>query len=111
VPTEFRDRLPCRPAEAVASTLYFSAAELLTNVARHAGASTACLSLAGDDGRVVLTVTDDGRGGARVRSGGTGLAGLRRRAEALDGSLTVDSRDGGPTTVTVTLPSSPPPGG
>jgi signal transduction histidine kinase len=104
VPTEFRDRLESRPAEAVASTLYFSAAELLTNVARHAGASAACLSLTEDDGRVVLTVTDDGRGGARVRSGGTGLAGLRRRAEALDGSLTVDSRDGGPTTVTVTLP-------
>jgi signal transduction histidine kinase len=104
VPTEFCDRLRSRPSEAVASTLYFTAAELLTNVARHAGASAARLTLAEDDGRLVLTVADDGRGGAQVRPGGTGLAGLRRRAEALDGSLTVDSTDGGPTTVTVTLP-------
>ena len=104
VPTEFRDELRSRPAEAVAGTLYFTAAELLTNVARHARATSACLHLAESGDSVVLAVSDDGRGGAQVGAGGTGLAGLRRRAEALDGSLAVDSRDGGPTTVTVTLP-------
>jgi signal transduction histidine kinase len=104
VPTAFRDELRSRPAEAVAGTLYFTAAELLTNVARHARATSACLHLAEFGDRIVLAVSDDGRGGAQVGAGGSGLAGLRRRAEALDGSLTVDSRDGGPTTVTVTLP-------
>jgi signal transduction histidine kinase len=104
VPTEFCDQLRSRLSAAVASTLYFSAAELLTNVARHARASAACVRLVEADGRIALTVSDDGCGGAQAGPVGTGLAGLRRRAEALDGSLTIDSRDGGPTTVTVTLP-------
>jgi signal transduction histidine kinase len=49
-------------------------------------------------------VTDDGRGGATLDGGGTGLAGLARRAAALDGTLRVDSPPGGPTAVTMTLP-------
>jgi signal transduction histidine kinase len=104
VPTEFRNQLRSRPSDAVATTLYFTAAELLTNVARHARASAACVSVAEVDGGIALAVSDDGCGGARARAGGTGLTGLRRRAEALDGFLTIDSPDGGPTTVTVVLP-------
>jgi signal transduction histidine kinase len=104
VPTEFRDQLRSRPSDAVATTLYFSAAELLTNVVRHARATSACVSLTELEGRIALAVSDDGCGGARDCAGGTGLAGLRRRAEALDGVLAIDSRDGGPTTVTVLLP-------
>jgi signal transduction histidine kinase len=104
VPTEFRDHLKSRPSDAVATTLYFSAAELLTNVVRHARATSACVRLSEVDGQIALAVSDDGCGGAQDGTSGTGLAGLRRRAEALDGVLTIDSRDGGPTTVTVLLP-------
>jgi signal transduction histidine kinase len=104
VPAEVTVSLDARPPDATASALYFAVAELLTNVARHAGAGRVRIGLRTDDARLRLTVTDDGRGGAVLDSTGTGLAGLARRASALDGSLTVDSPPGGPTTVTMTLP-------
>lgn len=49
-----------------------------------------------------LSVTDDGRGGAKPN--GTGLLGMRRRVEALDGTLSVISPPGGPTTISAQLP-------
>jgi len=110
VPAEVTVSLPERPPDATASALYFAVAELLTNVARHAGATRVRIDLRAEDHRLRLTVTDDGRGGAapdgpaRPDASGTGLAGLARRAAALDGSLTVDSPPGGPTTVTMILP-------
>jgi signal transduction histidine kinase len=104
VPVETAVELAREPPEATASTLYFSVAELLTNVARHAGASRARLRLAEEEHAFRLEVADDGRGGATLRSGGTGLAGLARRAAALDGALRVDSPPGGPTAVTMMLP-------
>ncbi|MEU4215510.1 sensor domain-containing protein [Actinoplanes sp. NPDC026623] len=104
VPAEVTVVLAARPPDATASALYFAVAELLTNVARHAQASRVRVGLRTDDGLLLLTVTDDGRGGATLASSGTGLAGLARRASALDGSLAVDSPQGGPTTVTMTLP-------
>jgi O-6-methylguanine DNA methyltransferase len=54
----------------------------------------------------VLSVSDDGRGGAD-EAGGSGLSGLRHRARAVDGTLTVTSPPGGPTTVSVELPLHP----
>ncbi|GID92927.1 sensor histidine kinase [Amorphoplanes digitatis] len=104
VPAEVTVALDARPPDATASALYFAVAELLTNVARHAHAGRVRIDLRTDGSRLRLTVTDDGRGGARIDSTGTGLAGLARRASALDGALTVDSPPGGPTTVTMTLP-------
>jgi signal transduction histidine kinase len=53
-----------------------------------------------------VEIRDDGSGGATVTPGG-GLAGLRDRVEALDGSLTVASPPGGPTVVRVELPTGP----
>jgi signal transduction histidine kinase len=105
VPVDLHVDLTGRPGDAAASALYFTAAELLTNVARHSGATRAAVSLHEAGGTVRLSVRDDGRGGART-GGGTGLAGLARRATALDGSFTVDSPAGGPTTVTMILPVS-----
>ena len=103
VPTEFRDSLVGRPGDPVAQALYFAAAELLTNVARHADASRVVLSVCERAGSVVLAVEDDGRGGAdAVR--GSGLAGLRRRAEAFDGRLEIRSPVGGPTSVVMSVP-------
>ena len=63
-------------------------------------------------GRLLVTVTDDGVGGAdavvaaagAVGAGGSGLSGIRRRVEAHDGSFALTSPPGGPTTVEVELP-------
>jgi signal transduction histidine kinase len=104
VPVESAVELDSQPPPATASTLYFSLAELLTNVTRHAGATRATLRLAEEPDCFRLEVTDDGRGGATLDGAGTGLAGLARRAAALDGTLRVDSPRGGPTAVTMTLP-------
>ncbi|WGX97579.1 sensor domain-containing protein [Nocardioides sp. L-11A] len=92
-------RLPA-PVEAAA---YFVVSEALTNVARHAGARTVGVAgwLAGDD--LVVTVTDDGVGGARIGAG-TGLAGLVTRLDALGGTLGVRSPEGGPTEVRMECP-------
>lgn len=87
---------------------YYCVAELLTNVAKHAQASGAYVTLAADDGMLRIRVRDDGVGGSAVTSpgheGGTGLAGLRQRLAAVDGVLGIDSPAGGPTVVDVTLP-------
>jgi signal transduction histidine kinase len=108
VPVDATVELTTRPPDATASTLYFSVAELLTNVARHAGATRVRLWLVDDERGFRLTVTDDGRGGATAHGTGTGtgtgLAGLARRAAALDGTLDVSSPPGGPTVVTMTVP-------
>jgi signal transduction histidine kinase len=104
VPVEVRVDLPDRPPPATESALYFSAAELLANVARHAGASRARLELRAAGGALLLAVTDDGHGGAVLTGAGSGLRGLAQRVASVDGSLRVDSPPGGPTTVTVELP-------
>lgn len=103
-PTRFRDELHARVSDATATTLYFTAAELLTNVARHAEASQVDIRLAETGDTIVLAVRDDGCGGARPSNPQSGLAGLERRARSLGGELSVESPDGGPTTITMTLP-------
>ncbi|WP_426512531.1 histidine kinase [Dactylosporangium sp. McL0621] len=95
--------LPGRPAPPLESAVYFAAAELLTNVAKHARAGTAEMRLIHSGGTLRLAVTDDGIGGADP-AGGTGLAGVRRRLRPFDGTLTVDSPPGGPTTATLEVP-------
>ncbi|MFH8381339.1 sensor histidine kinase [Kitasatospora sp. NPDC018058] len=103
VPVTVRLDLRERPEEVIEHAVYFCAAELLTNVAKHSGADTAELTASAAGGRVRLTVRDDGRGGAAIGAG-TGLAGLIERLAAVDGMLRVDSPPGGPTTVTAELP-------
>jgi signal transduction histidine kinase len=91
---------------------YFVVSEALTNVARHSQAGRARVVLARDGELLTVRVHDDGLGGADFGSGtssgagsGTGLVGLRERAEAAGGSLTVASPPGGPTTVGLLLPA------
>jgi signal transduction histidine kinase len=93
-------RRPERNQEAVA---YFAAAEAITNLAKHATASQARLEISDAGGQLMVQVSDDGRGGALVMPGG-GLAGIAGRLAAVDGSLSVDSPPGGPTTVTAVIP-------
>jgi signal transduction histidine kinase len=83
--------------------VYFAAAEALTNVTKHSGASRAWVRFRHTGGVLRLTVGDDGCGGAR-RAGGTGLRGIENRLSAFDGSLRVSSPPAGPTELTMELP-------
>jgi signal transduction histidine kinase len=103
IPTQLTCRLPARPAPAIEAIAYFCAAELLANVAKHSAASTIRIDLSERAGRLMLTVADDGRGGADPARG-SGLAGLAQRAAVVDGSLTITSPPSGPTRVTVEMP-------
>ncbi|GAA4615573.1 sensor domain-containing protein [Actinoallomurus liliacearum] len=105
VPAGLRLDLRERPDPAIERVVYFCAAELLTNVARHSGADTATVEVVAAHGRVRLVVTDDGRGGA-FPDGGSGLTGLGRRVEAVGGTIRIISPEGGPTTVVADLPST-----
>lgn len=127
VPVELRVHLPQRPNPAIEAIAYFSVAELLTNVVKHSGANAAWVAVApAGASSIAVTVRDNGHGGAREpvmpaatatsvdrdapteRLVGGGLTGLAARARAVDGSLTVDSPPGGPTVVTLTLPTAGP---
>jgi signal transduction histidine kinase len=111
--------LPGRLEPAVESAAYFAVSELLTNVAKHAHASSVRVDLWHRDRRLRVTCADDGRGGAVVgpadavpgspapspaRPGGSGLAGIERRIAAFDGIMAVHSPAGGPTTITLEIP-------
>ncbi len=92
---------------------YFCVSELLTNVAKHAGARRARVRLALDHAlappALVIEVEDDGVGGADPQRG-SGLNGLRQRVLSVDGSIRLDSPAGGPTRVQILLPARPVPG-
>jgi signal transduction histidine kinase len=94
-------RLRERPSPEAEAAVYFVVAEALTNVLKHAPGAAVRIGLAAIDDRVVATVADDGPGGADPA--GTGLLGLRRRVEALDGRL--DVQDAGGTTIRAEVPA------
>jgi len=87
----------------VASAVYFSVAEALTNATKHAGARTVRIHLSHAAGTLRAQVTDDGAGGADPGAG-TGLAGVERRLATFDGILAVSSPPGGPTIVAIEVP-------
>jgi signal transduction histidine kinase len=87
----------------IEGAFYYTAAEALTNVVKHAGAGRVHVRVRCVDGFARLRVDDDGCGGARL-AGGTGLAGLRDRARALGGELCVGDGESGGTRVVVTIP-------
>jgi signal transduction histidine kinase len=102
-PVRLLVELSARPAPAVEAVAYFVVSEALANIAKHARASRAEVSVRQSGPRITITVTDDGIGGADPAKG-TGLAGLRQRAASVDGTLTMTSPLGGPTVLTVELP-------
>jgi two-component system sensor histidine kinase UhpB len=78
--------------------IYRVAQEALTNVARHSGAGEAELSLRPDNGRVVLTVSDEGRGIDRDWTPGSGVRGMLERAALVGAALRIHNRNPGPGT-------------
>ena len=104
LPVELVIDLPERPSAAIETIAYFCAAELLTNVTKHSGARHAMLEAVHVPGLLRVRVSDDGAGGARVEAHG-GLAGLAERVKTVDGRLQLSSPPGGPTVITIELPS------
>jgi signal transduction histidine kinase len=103
-PVELQISVPAgRPVEPAETAAYFVVAEALTNARKHAGASRISVHVWVSEGRLIAEVEDDGVGGADP-SGGSGLAGLRKRVAALDGVLVVTSPAGGPTRVRAEIP-------
>jgi signal transduction histidine kinase len=105
-----RSRLPTkvestaeRFEDRVETAAYFVASEALANAAKHAAASSVMISASRRNGTLVVSVRDDGCGGAAA-SEGTGLAGLADRVAALGGTLQIDSPAGAGTDVTAELP-------
>ncbi|MGH8893352.1 MAG: sensor histidine kinase [Actinomycetes bacterium] len=103
VPVRLDVDLDREPPATVAAAAYFAVAEALTNVAKHASAEHAGITLAQSDGALHVAVTDDGRGGAEA-AGGTGLRGIADRVAAAGGSVEVHSPVGGGTLVRLRLP-------
>ncbi|MGV9381342.1 histidine kinase [Nonomuraea sp. NPDC003707] len=92
-----------RATPTIEAVAFFIVSEALTNIAKHAAATKAEVSVRRERERLYVLVYDDGCGGARL-DGGTGLRGLAQRIDAVDGSLRLSSPLGGPTTIEVDLP-------
>ncbi|MDQ0646496.1 signal transduction histidine kinase [Microbacterium natoriense] len=92
-----------RVPAAVESASYFVVAEALTNISKHSRATRAVVRVTREGDRLRIAVEDDGVGGAIERPGG-GFAGIRRRLEAFEGAMSLDSPVGGPTSLRTELP-------
>jgi signal transduction histidine kinase len=92
-------RLPV-PVETAA---YYFVTEAISNAAKHTVATRLTVRAGVTNAVLDVLATDDGQGGADA-SGGTGLRGLTERAATLGGRFTIDSPDGGPTTLRMTMP-------
>jgi signal transduction histidine kinase len=103
IPAGLRVSIPVRPTPAIETIAYFCAAELLANAAKHSSANRIEIRATGREEVLLLSVTDDGAGGADPARG-SGLSGLAQRVAVVDGGLTIASPAGGPTQITVELP-------
>ena len=103
IPVELEADIEGRLPEQVEVAAYYVVSEALTNAAKHAGASVANVDVGVRNGRLWLSIRDDGRGGATTRKG-SGLVGLQDRVEALGGTIRVDSPPGKGTALAVALP-------
>jgi signal transduction histidine kinase len=98
------ERAGDRPPPAIERTAWRVAELAIDNATRHAGASDITVTIAVDPDRVMLAIADDGRGfepeaPGSVRLGARGLADANRRAVAVGGTVRIESRTGGGTTV------------
>jgi signal transduction histidine kinase len=106
IPVDLDVQVDRRLPEPVEIAAYYTVAEALTNTAKHARATTADIQVAEYDGVLHLRVRDDGHGGADFRDG-SGLLGLKDRAEVLGGHLQLSSPPGAGTTLEIELPLEP----
>jgi signal transduction histidine kinase len=102
IPVHLGNQVYRRLPEPVEIAAYYTVAEALTNAAKHAGATTAQIEVAECHGVLHVHVRDNGHGGADFH--GSGLVGLKDRAEALGGHLDLHSPPGAGTTLDITLP-------
>jgi signal transduction histidine kinase len=91
---------------AVEATVYYVAAESVTNAVKHAQASTVTVRGRRGDGEIELEIFDDGIGGADPQRG-TGLIGLKDRVDTLGGTFSLSSSAGAGTTICLKLPVHP----
>jgi signal transduction histidine kinase len=103
VPVELAELPEDRLSAPVEAAAYYVVAEAITNIAKYAQASRATVSIRQSDGRLIVTVSDDGVGGADPHRG-SGLRGLAARVEALNGRLEVDSPPGQGTRINAEIP-------
>jgi signal transduction histidine kinase len=103
LPVELGELPAQRLPEQVELTAYFVVSEALTNVAKHASATQASVTVIKWGGRLVVEISDDGVGGADIDRG-TGLRGLGDRLAAIEGRLDVDSKPSRGTTVCAGIP-------
>jgi signal transduction histidine kinase len=103
IPVKLTVNVPRRPSPTIEAVAYFVVSEGLTNITKHSQASQAEVFVEQAGDRLHIIVTDDGVGGADPGRG-TGLTGLARRAESVDGTLDITSPLGGPTLLSVDLP-------
>ena len=106
VPVELDLNLGPRLGEHVEAAGYYIASEAITNVAKHARASVIDMRADGCDGALILSISDDGVGGADPGRG-SGIIGLKDRVEALGGTISVLSPPGRGTALHVQLPADP----
>lgn len=102
VPVELNMQTSVRLPEVLEASAYYVVAEGLTNVAKHAQASAATVTVEVVGQQVRVSVRDDGTGGATFT--GSGLAGLKQRVEMLGGRISLDSQPGAGTTLQAELP-------
>jgi len=103
VPVESRIDVPAQLPPHVETAVYFVVAEALTNIAKHSAATSASVSVVDAGSQVEVRVEDDGIGGAHPAKG-LGLAGLRQRLAAVDGTLEVTSPEGHGTVLLARIP-------
>ncbi|GAA3712596.1 hypothetical protein GCM10022224_092700 [Nonomuraea antimicrobica] len=103
IPVRLRVDIERRTTPTIEAVAFFIVSEALTNIAKHAAATKAEVSVRRERDRLHVLVHDDGCGGARM-DGGTGLRGLAQRVDSVDGTLRLSSPLGGPTTIEVELP-------
>jgi signal transduction histidine kinase len=106
IPVTVDRQIDARLPEHVEVTAYYVASEALTNAAKHSHAAQVQITVDVEDRWIVLTIRDDGVGGADP-SLGSGLTGLHDRVEALGGALTVHSQPGAGTILTAQIPAAP----
>ena len=106
VPVDLDLTLGQRLGEHVEAAGYYIASEAITNVTKHARASVITMRVDGCDGALILSISDDGVGGADPGRG-SGIIGLKNRVEALGGTISMLSPPGHGTALHVQLPANP----